>query len=448
MENIFRCVNCCVFISGADISFTQRLHFSKKERKQLEEYGKYAEHHFNCQSVSYPYFSHLDHLHELQTYDSLDESIDIPLTRPLIRLDQYRFSDATVSSVKEKLQERGMARFYAQNTLGESAVFANIEIYGNMGVMQWTLSFSSENKFYDLKQYSCRAIDKITSDLSTILFSEIRDQWQDWRLSTREDRQLNIKSLFHNAEVLWTARTAIFPNIEQLTEGDWLRRWSESDNDLIRLPEHQAVVHVSWGNCALAGRGAESYSKIFETLKARLQYLYTSVELISKHAVEAFYHHEYGQRELRKHLRVIDNDISSLTFIKSTLFDFERGTQGEKFMVFIAFRNSWRLTGFVAGVKEKLEIARAITNESLSTLGYKLQKNVQSLIVAIGMIEILGAFVEIIDLAHKAAEEHQNLWGVLYFFDHMNSDTLITAITVVLALLMILIIYFGLSEGD
>ena len=330
-----------------------------------------------------------------------------------------------------------------QGALFERFVIApqlSMVIYKNVMILGWQIDPKDVGLFENL---NVEIFEEQVSSVGSRLFD----------LACRSLRTIRGTGLPDDLKIrcMWTSRTMVLSegskNIEASFVRNFVKHTETSDVGFEKIIEkfHEKKFHAGWGNNLLLSDSqqlTESYFGIY----CELQYLYVQAHLINEglsSILSRMRHSDLRAADLRD-LKEFEYEFFYISFGLSEL---QHLTQGMQRSVLLDFMQVWQFEQFYADVDRKINRLRQFVTGRLGERYGIIQRNIRTMLYLIGSIEIIGAFVSIIDLADSDRSGGFLKFGVLGLIRQINPDILVTGSFLLFAGLAVVVLSLGIS-GD
>lgn len=372
-----------------------------------------------------------------QVFRTLDESIASDLFDPIVSgglqmPEPHRVLDT--EELRGRCAELGLA-LSPEVRLG---------IYDRIIVIGWsaTLVVAPETL---VEAPSFGPLESLLSEIGEQLLQRLRTEALEAVLAGFFERKRGAAVTELRAATLWTGRTLVVAPGSAFCEARVAEQWLNGSAGEARTIRTTGLeITAGWGNNLVVRNREESLAKFLNEW-ARAQYLYAALFLINR-KVTGFLGHlqsERANKQMLAELRSIELDFFVLEYAIS---EAEHGHQGFERKVFEAFLAVWKVRPLVESISYKQQKIRTHLSALVAERYGFVQRNIRSLLVVIGTVEVLGAVVELIHLAKTEGHESHLSFGLLHLLGGMDADVLMTTLAVLLALLASAVVFLGVGE--
>lgn len=304
-------------------------------------------------------------------------------------------------------------------------------VWDSLAVVSW-------NTCGSIEVISDGDVERVERHLS-LLGKKVVDLIFDRQLSAGLDELLA-------PEVLWTSRTMIVRKGLRDKYAAFIDSWASRSG--LSSPKRMGdeKVYIGWGNCLI-----ESYaenSKLigrFGIANMQMQYLYASLEQVNIQLKPLLQRLAGGESPVPI-LNSVKQLEHSFFYTDYVILDFEHKLQGFDKTLFDDFMESWKISGLKNSIEVKLSRIRALATDLSLQRTQAVQHRISSLLVIIGVMEVLGALVELVHMANSEEGRSSLRFGLLSMIRHVAPDTILSAAMIILVLLSCLIFIYGAKE--
>lgn len=253
---------------------------------------------------------------------------------------------------------------------------------------------------------------------------------------------------YSKQNIFWTSRSLIYLRSTESERIPFLASWRSQAQEVGSIDVDGEKLEIGWGNC-LIEVNAENSNLLdqYEIANAKMQFLYAGLEQISYDLKPYLQRLIEGcnPKPILKQVRNLKHHFFVMDYI---MLETKHKVQGVDRIIFDDFVRIWRMDSIKISIDVKLARISSIATDISSDRVQKMQQRLGSFLILIGTIEIIGALVEIVDLADSKIGRSRLRFGILHLVRGISPDLVITGTTAVLLAITLLAIFYGEKGKD